>query len=95
MFIPTTIVLKLGPGVEPSWVEEKIEEEKTQWVDLVKNLVATRWLLFFLLKRRRFDLKKKLTRMTRSKPRTWALDRAKPENYAHNSLRNQEIINKN
>jgi hypothetical protein len=42
MFIPTTIVLKLGPGVEPSWVEEKIEEEKTKWVDLVKNPVATR-----------------------------------------------------
>jgi hypothetical protein len=51
--------------------------------------------IFFLLKRRRFDLKKKLTRMTRSKPGTWALDRAGPENYAHNSLRNQEIINKN
>jgi hypothetical protein len=44
--------------VEPSWVEEKIEEEKTKWVDLVKNPVATHWLLFFLLKRRRFDLKK-------------------------------------
>jgi hypothetical protein len=42
MFILTTIVLKLGPGVEPSWVEEKIEDEKTQWVDLVKNPVATR-----------------------------------------------------
>jgi len=30
------------PGVEPSWVEKRIEEEKTQWVDLVKNPVATR-----------------------------------------------------
>ena len=42
MFIPTTTVLKLGPGVEPSWVEKRIEEEKTKWVDLVKNPVATR-----------------------------------------------------
>jgi hypothetical protein len=35
------------------------------WQDPVKNLIATRWLLFFLLKQRRFDLKKKLTRATR------------------------------
>jgi hypothetical protein len=38
-------------------VEEKIEEGKTR-CDPVKNPVATRWLLlFFLLKRRHFDLK--------------------------------------
>jgi len=53
--------------LEPGRVQEKIGEEKT-WCDLVdqvKNLVAASWLLFFLLKRRRIDLKKKLTRTTR------------------------------
>jgi len=28
MFIPATIVLKLGSGLEGGWVEEKIEEGK-------------------------------------------------------------------
>jgi len=42
MFIPATIVLKLGSGLELGWVEEKIEERKTQWVDPVKNPVTTR-----------------------------------------------------
>jgi hypothetical protein len=53
----------------------------------VKNPVVTRR-LFFLLKRRRFDLKKKLTRAnwtTRSKPGTRALDRTRSENYVINA----------
>jgi hypothetical protein len=44
--------------------------------DPVKNPIATRWLLFFLLKRRRFDFKKKLTQATPSKPGTRALNQA-------------------
>ena len=68
------IVLKPGPagrsgtrGLEPGRVEEKkggkkIRCDPESWpgdpVDQVKNLVATRW-FFFLLKRRRFDFKKK------------------------------------
>jgi hypothetical protein len=46
--------------VEPSWVEKRIEEEKTQWVDLVKNPVATRWLLFFFIKTTSFWFEKKI-----------------------------------
>jgi hypothetical protein len=72
-FCILNIVLKSGParrvdpGLEPCWVEEKIGKKKTRydpatWLtqqDLVKDPVATRWFLFFLLKRYRFDLKKK------------------------------------
>jgi len=54
-------------GLEPGWVEEKIEEEKI-WCDLFDlkvNLVArltrlqpVNFCVFFLLKQHRFDLKK-------------------------------------
>ena len=58
--------------------------------DSIKNLITTRWLLFFfvLLKRRRFDFKKidPDDPVTRSKPRTWALDRAGSKNYVKNTL---------
>ena len=59
-------------GLELDRVEEKIGEEKTQLTrqDQVKNPVATRELLFFLLKRHRFDLKKtKLTRQLGQNPK--------------------------
>jgi hypothetical protein len=38
-------------------------------------------LFFFLLKRRRFDFKKKIDPVTRSKPKTRALNWAKSKNY--------------
>jgi hypothetical protein len=71
-----------NPGLKPGRVEEKTGEEKTQ-CDPVKNLVASRWLLF-LLKRRRFDLKKKIDpddSVNRSKPGTRALDQTGSKNY--------------
>jgi len=73
-----------NPGLEPGRVEEKMGEEKT-WCDPVKNLVATRWLLFFfLLKRRHFNFFKKINPddpVTGSKPETRALNRAGSENH--------------
>jgi hypothetical protein len=43
---------------------------------------------FFLLKRRRFNFfKKKLTRTTRLKPGTWALDQTGFKNYGFKYLR--------
>ena len=50
--------------------------------DPVKNRLQSVDFYFFLLKQRRFDFKKKLTRVTRSKPETRVLDRAGSENYA-------------
>jgi len=52
-----------------NWVgfKKNKERQNSGWPsDPVKNPVATCWFLFFLLKRRRFDLKK--TELTRS---TW------------------------
>jgi len=77
------------PDPGPGRVEEKIEEGKIRCdsvdpvtrQDLIKNPVATRWLLFFLLKRHHFDLKKKNIDLsdpvkTRDlEPETRALDR--------------------
>jgi len=100
VYILETIVLKPGParrvnpGLEPGRVEEKIEEEKTRWPGWPSktrskagcNSLA--FVFFFLLKRHRFDLKKWIDPMTRSKPETRALDRAGhrtgSENYAWN-----------
>jgi hypothetical protein len=65
------------PGLEPGRVEEKTQ------CDPVKNPVASCWLLF-LLKRRRFDLKKKIypdNSVNRSKPGTRALDQTGSKNY--------------
>jgi hypothetical protein len=77
------------PGLEPGQVEEQIGEEKT-WLtrqNPVKNPVATRWLLFFVFtKTTLFWFKKKLTRVTRPKPGTPALDRAGSENYGEQDL---------
>jgi hypothetical protein len=90
------IVLKSGsawdpadPGLEPSRVEEKTREGKTR-CDPTDPADPTRpgckpvdfcFFLFFLLKRRRFDFKKKLTRPTRSKLGTRVLDRTGSSNY--------------
>jgi hypothetical protein len=70
--------------LESGRVEEKTRKEKTRRVDLARpgqkpgcNLLT----FFFLLKQRNFDLKKKLTRMTRSKPRIQALYWIKSKNY--------------
>jgi len=93
------IVLKPGPAGQPgtrpirgwnfSRVEEKIRKEKT-WRDPVDPARPGQKLgceqlifFFFLLKRHRFDLKKKeLTQVTPSKFRNWALDRAGSKNFA-------------
>ena len=61
-------------------VEEKTDEGKTRCdpIDPPRPGCKPVDFCFFLLKRRRFDffLKKELTRPTRLKPRTRALDRA-------------------
>jgi hypothetical protein len=49
----------VDPGLEPGRIEEKIEKGKTRCDPATQqDPVATRWLLFFLLKQYRFDLKK-------------------------------------
>jgi hypothetical protein len=70
--------------LEPGQVEEKKRKEKPGVTrqDPVKTRLQSVDFYFFLLKQRRFDLKKNLTRVTRSKPETRVLDRAGSENYA-------------
>jgi hypothetical protein len=74
--------------LKPDRVAEKIKEGKTRRVDPARpgqKLDCDPLTFVFLLKRRHFDFFKKLTRATRSKSGTQALDRAGSKNYAKNS----------
>jgi hypothetical protein len=78
-----------NPGLEPSRVEEKTREGKTRchpvgWPGKTRSRPGCKPVDFcffvFFLKRRRFDLKKRTdpaNLVTRSKPGTRALDRAR------------------
>ena len=74
-----------NPELKPDRVEKKIEVEKSRYdpTDSARSgqkFGCNPLTFVFLLKRRRFDLKK-MTRATRSKPRTLILDRAGSKNY--------------
>jgi hypothetical protein len=72
-----------NPGLEPGRVEEKIREGKT-WRGPVKNLVATRWLLFFFFTKTTSFWFKKIDPddpVTGSKPEIRTLDQVGSENH--------------
>jgi hypothetical protein len=70
--LKSSLAWRVDSGLESGRVEEKTGEGKTRcnpatWPKTRLQPVD----FFFLLKRHRFDFKKKLTRATRSKPGSW------------------------
>jgi hypothetical protein len=75
-------------GWNQAGLKKKQEKEKSGVTRQPGQKPGCNPLIFFLLKQRRFDFfKKKLTRTTRSKPETRALNRAGSKNYVRVTLR--------